>query len=178
MNVLETTATLSVIAFALFFPTQSDNTPIAKVEVLHSEVEIEYVDTTTWNRWVFDTDTTMEYMFFNNETGEITYIRPPNKEELERARVIGDMSDEEPRLCRYGRRPGTVWRAQYRLYEAIALGDTKKDSQSEPCCHNFTQVSGQTNHITSPGVGGGGRGWTSPSSVSKDDFLSLFFVHC
>ena len=34
-------------------------------------------------------------MFFNNETGEITYIRPPSKEELERARVIGDMSEEE-----------------------------------------------------------------------------------
>ena len=95
MNVLETTATLSVIALALFFPTQSDNAPIAKVEIPHSEVEIEYVDTTIWNRWVFDTDTTIEYMFFNNETGEITYIRPPNKEELERARVIGDMSDEE-----------------------------------------------------------------------------------
>ena len=95
MNTFETTATLSVIAFALFFPTQSDNTPIAKVEIPHSEVEIEYVDTTIWNKWVFDTDTTMEYMFFNNETGEITYIRPPNKEELERARVIGDMSDEE-----------------------------------------------------------------------------------
>ena len=69
--------------------------PHAEVTIVEDEIEIEYVDTTIWERWVFDTDTTMEYMFFNNETGEITYIRPPSEEELERARVIGDMSDEE-----------------------------------------------------------------------------------
>jgi len=90
MNVLQSASTLSVLAMALFLPsqTQSDNTPIAKVEIPHDEIEIEYVDTTIWNRWVFDTDTTMEYMFFNNETGEITYIRPPSEEEIQRAKIV------------------------------------------------------------------------------------------
>ena len=69
--------------------------PHAEVAIVDEEIEIEYVDTTIWNNWIFDTDTSVEYMFFNNETGEITYIRPPSKEELERAKVIGDMSDEE-----------------------------------------------------------------------------------
>ena len=73
----------------------NESLPHAEVTIVEDEIEIEYVDTTIWERWVFDTDTTMEYMFFNNETGEIIYIRPPSEEELERARVIGDMSDEE-----------------------------------------------------------------------------------
>ncbi len=67
--------------------------PHAEVTIVDEEIEIEYVDTTIWERWVFDTDTTMEYMFFNNETGEITYIRPPNEEELERARSIVAMNE-------------------------------------------------------------------------------------
>ena len=67
--------------------------PHAEVTIVDEEIEIEYVDTTIWERWVFDTDTTMEYMFFNNETGEITYIRPPSEEELERARSIVAMNE-------------------------------------------------------------------------------------
>tara|TARA_B100000683_G_C12019129_1_gene361284 strand:- start:36 stop:341 length:306 start_codon:yes stop_codon:yes gene_type:complete len=69
--------------------------PHAEVTIVEDEIEIEYVDTTIWNNWIFDTDTSIEYMFFDNETNEITYIRPPSEEELERARVIGDMSEEE-----------------------------------------------------------------------------------
>ena len=67
--------------------------PHAEVTIVDEEIEIEYVDTTIWNNWIFDTDTSIEYMFFNNETGEITYIRPPSEEELERARSIVAMNE-------------------------------------------------------------------------------------
>ena len=67
--------------------------PHAEVTIVDEEIEIEYVDTTIWNNWIFDTDTSVEYMFFNNETGEITYIRPPSEEELERARSIVVMNE-------------------------------------------------------------------------------------
>ena len=73
----------------------SEPLPHAEVTIVEDEIEIEYVDTTIWNNWIFDTDTSIEYMFFNNETGEITYIRPPSEEELERARAIRDMSEQE-----------------------------------------------------------------------------------
>ena len=66
--------------------------PHAEVTIVDEEIEIEYVDTTIWNNWIFDTDTSIEYMFFNNETGEITYIRPPSEEELEQTRSIVAMN--------------------------------------------------------------------------------------
>ena len=76
MNMFNASLT-AVITFALFFPSTishaNDTSPIAKVEILEDEIEIEYIDTTVWDQWVFDTDTTVEYMYFDNDTGEIPY---------------------------------------------------------------------------------------------------------
>jgi len=42
-----------------------DQAPIAIVEVVHQEVEIEYVNPSIWSQWVFDTDTAeVEYINF------------------------------------------------------------------------------------------------------------------
>lgn len=50
----------------------ADPSEQAKVTIIEEEIEIEYVDTSIWGQWVFDTDTTVEYMTFN-EDGTITY---------------------------------------------------------------------------------------------------------
>ena len=50
----------------------ADPSEQAKVTIVEEEIEIEYVDTSIWGQWVFDTDTTVEYMTFN-EDGTITY---------------------------------------------------------------------------------------------------------
>jgi hypothetical protein len=50
--------------------------PIGKVTIVEDEIEIEYVDTTVWSQWVFDTDSGIEYMTFNND-GTITYSKQP-----------------------------------------------------------------------------------------------------
>ena len=43
----------------------ADQAPIAIVEVVHQEVEIEYVNPNVWSQWVFDTDTAeVEYINF------------------------------------------------------------------------------------------------------------------
>ena len=67
-----------LVLFAAFFvsPNTTQQEPIGKVEVLHDEVEIEYVDTDIYSQWVFDTDTEILYMTFNDD-GSIEY-RTPN----------------------------------------------------------------------------------------------------
>ena len=74
MNVLSKLSVLSVITLGILLPLPNNDAPVAKVEILESEVEIVYIDTSVWDQWVFDTDTTTEYMLFDNETGTITYI--------------------------------------------------------------------------------------------------------
>ena len=73
MNVLSKLSVLSVITLGILLPLPNNDTPVAKVEIVESEIEIEYIDTTVWDQWVFDTDDTTEYMTFDNETGKITY---------------------------------------------------------------------------------------------------------
>tara|TARA_B100001250_G_scaffold414345_1_gene452098 strand:- start:1485 stop:1733 length:249 start_codon:yes stop_codon:yes gene_type:complete len=36
--------------------------PIAMVEIVEEEIEIEYVDPDIWSQWVFDTDSGVEYI--------------------------------------------------------------------------------------------------------------------
>tara|TARA_B100000287_G_scaffold156525_1_gene147662 strand:- start:1882 stop:2112 length:231 start_codon:yes stop_codon:yes gene_type:complete len=36
--------------------------PIATVEIVEEEIEIEYVNTDIWSQWVFDTDSGVEYI--------------------------------------------------------------------------------------------------------------------
>ena len=76
MNVLSKLSVLSVITLGILLPLPTNDTPVAKVEIVESEIEIEYIDTTVWDQWVFDTDDTTEYMTFDNETGTIAYTSP------------------------------------------------------------------------------------------------------
>ena len=61
-------ATVSIpylwFALALSYPTPTHEEPIGYVQVVESEIEIEYVDTDIWNQWVFDTDSGIEYINF------------------------------------------------------------------------------------------------------------------
>ena len=66
-----------VILLLSLIPTlNADSTPQAKVTIIEEEIEIEYVDTTVWEQWVFDTDDTVDTMSFN-EDGTITYTEQP-----------------------------------------------------------------------------------------------------
>ena len=40
----------------------AEEQPIAYVEVVEEEIEIEYVNPDVWSQWVFDTDTEVEYI--------------------------------------------------------------------------------------------------------------------
>ena len=40
----------------------ADEHPIAIVEIVEAEIEIEYVDTDVWSQWVFDTDSGVGYL--------------------------------------------------------------------------------------------------------------------
>ena len=73
MNVLSKLSVLSVITLGILLPLPTNDIPVGKVEIVESEIEIEYIDTTVWDQWVFDTDDTTEYMTFDNETGTVTY---------------------------------------------------------------------------------------------------------
>tara|TARA_R110001632_G_scaffold70224_1_gene163652 strand:- start:396 stop:701 length:306 start_codon:yes stop_codon:yes gene_type:complete len=73
MNVLNKLSVLSVITLGILLPLPTNDIPVGKVEIVESEIEIEYIDTTVWDQWVFDTDDTTEYMTFDNETGTIAY---------------------------------------------------------------------------------------------------------
>ncbi len=42
--------------------TAEANTPIAIVEVVDAEIEIEYVDPAIWGKWTYDTDEGVEYI--------------------------------------------------------------------------------------------------------------------
>ena len=45
------------------FKVQADiEPPIATVEIVEEEIEIEYVNTDIWSQWVFDTDSGVEYI--------------------------------------------------------------------------------------------------------------------
>ena len=61
--------------FAIALPTQIENDE-AQVTILEDEIEIEYIDTTVWDQWVFETDSSVESMIFNDD-GTITYIEQP-----------------------------------------------------------------------------------------------------
>jgi len=50
----------------------TDNVPQGNVSIIEDEIEIEYVDPTVWEQWVFDTDDKVYNMTFNDD-GTITY---------------------------------------------------------------------------------------------------------
>lgn len=51
-----------VIIFIKTSGAEIETAPIALVEVVHQEVEIEYVHPDVWSQWVFDTDNGIEYI--------------------------------------------------------------------------------------------------------------------
>ncbi len=46
----------------LSYPKATEEEPIAYVEIVEDEIEIEYVNSDVWSQWVFDTDTEVEYI--------------------------------------------------------------------------------------------------------------------
>ena len=65
-----------ILLLSLILTLNADRTPQAKVTIIEEEIEIEYIDTTVWEQWVFDTDDTVDTMSFN-EDGTITYTEQP-----------------------------------------------------------------------------------------------------
>ena len=55
-------ATAITIISCIPVDTARASTPIAIVEVVHAEIEIEYVDPTIWGKWAYDTDEGVEYI--------------------------------------------------------------------------------------------------------------------
>ena len=55
-------ATAITILSCIPVDTAEANTPIAIVEVVDAEIEIEYVDPTIWGKWAYDTDKGVEYI--------------------------------------------------------------------------------------------------------------------
>jgi len=57
-----TTAMAITIISCIPMDTAKAGTPIAIVEVVEAEIEIEYVDPAMWVKWPFDTDAGVEYI--------------------------------------------------------------------------------------------------------------------
>ena len=50
------------LLFSFSYPKATEEEPIAYVEIVEDEIEIEYVNPDVWSQWVFDTDTEVEYI--------------------------------------------------------------------------------------------------------------------
>ena len=61
LSVLSIATAITIIS-CIPVDTARASTPIAIVEVVHAEIEIEYVDPTIWGKWAYDTDEGVEYI--------------------------------------------------------------------------------------------------------------------